>query len=199
MRKTRISSVFLNEMIVGLIIGLLYSVAASEVCFAKEVPLYSGEKLVYFSRPVSLRAENEIVCGPDAGESEIKIFSSLEEAGLNPAEPLLLVFFSIDCHVCFEDLFEMKYFIEKNRLSLQLVGVTRDLPEEVEAFLSKYSFFYPVICDRKKALYRQHKVDLEPFKVVLAQGRMVWKDDYYKDLLLRREELQRWLLKMNFR
>ncbi len=132
---------------------------------------------------------------PGAGE-EVKIFATLEEASAGLNRPLLLVFFSLDCHVCWEDLFEMKYFIEKYGIPIELIGISSGRPEELRAFLSKYSFPYPVVCDRRKELFRAFKVKLEPFKVILENGRLLYEDDLGEDFFARRERIERWLLEI---
>jgi len=42
-----------------------------------------------------------------------RIYSSLEEAIGNSSQPVVLIFFSLACYVCWDELFEMKEFIEK--------------------------------------------------------------------------------------
>jgi len=127
----------------------------------------------------------------------VQVFSSLEEV-LAPGcrDLVLLVFFSIQCYVCFEDLFEMKGFIEENRLPVQIVGVSQDAKKELESFLKKYSFFYPVVCDTKKVLFRKFKVDLEPFQVLIQDNQVLCQDDYYREFVVRRERMKRCLLSL---
>lgn len=132
----------------------------------------------------------------NAGDEKIKIFSSYSQATHETKGTILLVFFSIDCSVCWDDLFEMKYFIEKNNLPVQIVGVSKNSRKELEQFLEKYSFYYPVVNDRKGELYRQFKVDLEPFKVILVDNEVVYKDNYYEDFSIRKEKLKKCLLKI---
>lgn len=127
---------------------------------------------------------------------ENRVFFSLAEAVKQPERPLLLVFFSLDCHVCWEDLFEMKYFVEKYSIPIELVGIARDDPAELEAFLDKYSFSYPVVCDRRKEIYRRFKVKLEPFKVILKNGTILYEDNGYEDFLARRERIKKCLLEI---
>ncbi|MBE0461354.1 MAG: redoxin domain-containing protein [Candidatus Aminicenantes bacterium] len=130
-------------------------------------------------------------------ERSIKIFNSLKEAVPEPEVPVMLVFFSIDCHVCWEDLFEMKFFVEKNRLPVIVVGITKDPEKDVVSFLMKYSFSSPVVCDRKKELFRKFKVSLEPFIIIVLNGEILYKDDYYLEFAERKEKIKKWLLEMN--
>lgn len=132
----------------------------------------------------------------DAGDEKIKIFSSIDEVNHETNGMFLLIFFSTDCSVCWDDLFEMKYFVEKNNLPVQIVGVSKDTREELEQFLEKYSFYYPVINDRKGKLYKRFKVDLEPFKIILMDNEIVYKDNYYEDFSIRKEKLKKCLLKI---
>lgn len=131
------------------------------------------------------------------GEGVPRIFASLEEALPRPGSPVLLVFFSTDCVVCWEDLFEMKYFIEENHLPIQLIGVTRDPLKDVESFLKKYSFSSPVVCDRKRELYRRFRVSLEPFRVVIRDGEIEFRDDDLQEFQKRKERIKKWLLETN--
>jgi hypothetical protein len=134
---------------------------------------------------------------PEGGE--VVIFGTLEEAVPQPDRPLLLVFFSLGCHVCWEELFEMKHFIENNAIPIDLVGVSCESEEELRPFLSKYAFFFPVVSDRAKALYRRFGVRLEPVRVILDGERVVYKDDTAEDFFVRRERAQRCLLEMTSR
>jgi len=130
------------------------------------------------------------------GQQKNRIFFSLAEAVTQPERPLLLVFFSLDCHVCWEDLMEMKYFIEKNLVPIDLIGISKDAPTELEAFLDKYSFFYPVVCDKRKELYRRFKVKLEPFIIILENNTILYEDNAYQDFFVRREKVKRCLLEI---
>ncbi len=129
----------------------------------------------------------------------VKIFSSLGEAAPRPERPLLLLFFSLDCHVCWEELFEMKHFIEDNAVPIDLIGISSHPDEELRPFLSKYAFFCPVVSDRARALYRRFRVRLEPDRVILEGDRVLYRDDTAKDFFVRRDEAKRCLLKMTSR
>ncbi|MDD8021215.1 MAG: redoxin domain-containing protein [Acidobacteriota bacterium] len=128
-----------------------------------------------------------------------KIYHSLEEAAGTSSWPVLLVFFSLDCFTCWDELFEMKEFIEKFSLSVQLIGVSTDKKEELEAFASRYSFNYPIIQDEDKYLYRQYKVRHEPYRVVLDKNQAVYIDDDRHDYSLRREKTKHFLLSLTSR
>jgi len=129
-------------------------------------------------------------------DETVKIFSSLEEAIPCPERPLLLVFFSLGCHPCWDELFEMRYFLEKNSIPVDLVGISREPEEELRPFLGKYAFFYPVVSDRRKTLFRKFKVRLEPFCVILDQGSVLYEDDTNQDLFARRDEVKRCLVEI---
>ena len=128
-------------------------------------------------------------------DGTVKIFRSLEEAVPQLERPLLLIFFSLDCPVCWEELFEMRIFLENNSIPVDLVGICREAEEELRPFLSKFAFFYPVVSDRRKALFRKFRVRLEPFRVILAPDlSILYEDDMGQDFYLRRDEVKRWLL-----
>lgn len=116
------------------------------------------------------------------------IFSSLEEVAGYQERPLVLVFISLTCHVCWEELFEMKDFVEKMALPVNLVGVSAESRERLESFVRRYSFSYPVIEDRNKTLFRRFRVRLEPFVVVLnSKGEVFHLDDPILDFEARRD------------
>jgi len=127
-------------------------------------------------------------------KSQAGIFSSLDEAVADPERPVLLVFFSLACHVCWDELFEMKEFIDKFSIPVEIIGISLDLPEELRAFVARYSFGHPVVCGRKKELYRRFKVKLEPCRVILERNRVIYQDDYDLDFLARREKAKQCLL-----
>jgi peroxiredoxin len=126
----------------------------------------------------------------------VKIFRSLDQAAPRPERPVLLLFFSLDCHVCWEELFEMKHFIEKNAVPVDLIGVSSVPEEELKPFLSKYAFFRPVVSDRARALYRRFGVRLEPDRVLLQGDRVLYRDDTAKDFFVRRDQAKQCLLEM---
>lgn len=125
-----------------------------------------------------------------------RIFFSLEEAVPAPARPILLVFFSPDCHVCWEELFEMRSFLQILSIPIDIVGISADPREELEAFLAKYGFSGPVVCDRARRLYRRFGVKLEPYRVILKGNEVVYADDYDIDFFLRRERVKQCLLEL---
>src|SRR4030042_248386 len=129
-------------------------------------------------------------------EETVRIFRSLEEAVPRPVRPLLLVFFSLGCHPCWDELFEMRHFLEKNSIPGDLVGISREPEEELRPFLGKYAFFYPVVSDRRKKLFRKFKVRLEPFCVILDQGSVLYEDDTSQDFFVRRDEVKRCLVEI---
>lgn len=129
-------------------------------------------------------------------DETVKIFSSLEEAIPCPVRPLLLVFFSLGCHPCWDELFEMRYFLQNNSIPVDLVGISWEPEEELRPFLAKYAFFGPVVCDRGKTLFRKFKVRLEPFCVILNRGAVLYQDDTNQDFFVRRDEVKRCLLEI---
>jgi len=121
------------------------------------------------------------------------IFTSLEEILSQDERPVLLVFFSTSCSTCWDDLLEMRLFLHERGLSVRLVGITGDRREEVERFCRKYSFFEPIVLDQRRKIFKAYQVDLVPFKVILLRRKIVYKDDYYLEFGLRKEEAKRCL------
>ncbi|MDH7512498.1 MAG: thioredoxin family protein [Clostridiales bacterium] len=127
-------------------------------------------------------------------ESQARIFSSLDEAVTAPEQPVLLVFFSLACHMCWDELFEMKEFVKKYSIPVEIVGISLDLTEELQSFAVRYSFGHPIVRDRNKELYRRFKVKLEPHRVVLEKNRVIYQDDDDLDFLARRDKAKQCLL-----
>jgi peroxiredoxin len=129
-------------------------------------------------------------------EKTVRVFRTLEEAAGRPERPLLLVFFSLECHVCWDELFEMRYFLETNCIPVDIVGVSSDREEDLMPFLAKYGFFHPVVSDREKALFRRFKVMQEPFRVVIDRETVVFLDDTSQDFFARRDKVKQCLLEI---
>jgi hypothetical protein len=127
------------------------------------------------------------------GPVAVRICGSLAEAAPAGSGPVLLVFFSTDCPVCYDDLFETRHLVDKGRWPVSVVGVSSGLREDLRTFLEKYAWTLPVVLDRRKVLFRRFKVDAVPFKVLLLGTEAVYRDDPYLDPDRRREELERCL------
>ncbi len=136
-----------------------------------------------------------------AGRAAVKarICASLEEASRGSPGPVLLVFFSTDCPICYDDLFESRYLIDKGRWPVSVVGVFSGPRDDLRTFLEKYAWTLPVVLDRRKALFKKYKVDAVPFKALLLGMEAVYRDDPYGDPDGRREELKRCLTRLFFR
>ncbi len=130
-----------------------------------------------------------LVSNPARGQSlQGGIFNSLEEIAGYGQRPLVLVFISLTCHICWEELFEMKDFVDRLALPVTLVGVSVENREQLTQFVRRYSFNYPIIEDRNKTLFRRFRVRLEPFVVVLdANGQVFHLDDQSRDFETRRD------------
>ena len=136
------------------------------------------------------------LAGPAVDPVGVRICASLDEAAPSGSGPVLLVFFTIECSVCYEELFESRYVIDKGRWPVAVVGVAIDLRDDLQAFLEKHAWTSPVVLDRRKALFRKFKVDAVPFKVLLAGTEAVYRDDPYLGPDARREELTKCLTRL---
>jgi len=128
---------------------------------------------------------------------EVTIVGSLEEAAGRRPGPAVLVFFSLDCPVCWEEIFEVRYVIEKNNIPVALIGISADSLGDLEPFLARHAFFYPVVSDQGRELFRRFKVKLEPFVVVLEGGRVIHRDNTSEAMDVRREKLTQCLLEIS--
>ncbi len=127
------------------------------------------------------------------------IYSSLNKVIEEDGSPYLLVFFSTSCQVCWEDLIEMRHFIGKNKVAVRLIGISKEPRLELEIFIEKYSIDCPVVNDREGKLYKKYQVDLEPFKLIVMNEIIIYRDDYYDHYLERRDKVKKLLLEMYFR
>lgn len=132
--------------------------------------------------------------GALGNEQGPKICYALEQALPSPLKPALLVFFSTECSSCWDDLLEMRYFVDKNGLDVQLVGIAAEPEQDVLRFAEKHAFFHPVVIDKKKRIHRSFHVGLIPYKVILIGNRVRYRDDYDKGFSDRRKEAQSCLL-----
>ena len=130
------------------------------------------------------------------GFPEVRICASLEEAAPAGSGPVLLVFFSTDCPVCYDDLFESRYLVDQEGFAVAVVGVFSGLREDLRVFLEKYRWGLPVVLDRRKVLFRKFKVDTVPYKALLLGTEAAYRDDPRRDLAGRREELKRCLTRL---
>ncbi len=129
-----------------------------------------------------------------AGEgSSANIFLRLEDALPQPNGVVLLVFFSTECFSCYVDLFETQYLVERNGWPVSVVGISSGYREDLVTFLEKYGWSRPVVWDRRKAVFRKFGVRFAPFKVILAGGETVYRDDPYRDREERLREVKKWL------
>lgn len=148
---------------------------------------------------VGLLGSGRTAVTPAASLERPRIVSSLEEAAGESRGPFVLVFFSLDCPVCWEELFEARYLLVKNTIPIDLIGISAETPEDLEPFLEKHGFFSPVVSDRRRELFRRFRVRLEPFVVVLEGDRVLYRDDDIDDLVTRREKLRQCVLAINSR
>lgn len=136
------------------------------------------------------------LAGPALPLVDVRICGSLDEAAPPGSGPVLLVFFSIECPVCYEELFESRYLIDDGPWLVDVVGVSLALRDDLEAFLEKFAWTSPVVLDRRKVLFRRFKVDAVPYKVLLVGKEAVYRDDPYLRSEARREELKKCLKRL---
>jgi hypothetical protein len=113
--------------------------------------------------------------------------------GANPDVPIVLVFFSTDCPVCYEGLLDMIYFVGRNNLAVRVVGVSGDPAADLRVFKEKYSVRVPVILDERGRLRRRFDIDILPSRIVLRGGKILYRDDPYQGFDERREAAARFL------
>ncbi len=121
---------------------------------------------------------------------------SLDEALPADGRPALLVFFSTGCTPCFDDLLEMNLFVRRHGLGAAVVGISGDTEAEIDKFVEKHSLTCPVVRDERGRIRRRFRVDLLPFKIILAGGTEAYRDDYYLALDERLRRAQRCLIEL---
>ena len=131
--------------------------------------------------------------GPGPGDRR-PLQGSLEAVLPDDGRPALIVFFSTGCPACFDDLLETVRFVREKGLGLTIVGVCGGPEAEIESFIEKYSVRVPIVRDGRGRIRRRFRVDLLPYKVVLAGGKEVYKDDYYLPLDERSRRVRRCLI-----
>lgn len=128
--------------------------------------------------------------------ADIRICRTLEEAVPAGTSVVLLVFFSTDCPVCYDGLFESRYTVDKGRWPVAVVGVYTGPAEDLRSFLEKYVWSLPVVLDRRRLLARKFHVDMVPDRVLVVAGELFFRDDQRADTNRRREDLERCLNKV---
>jgi hypothetical protein len=127
---------------------------------------------------------------------DVRICSSLDEALPAGSGPALLVFFSIDCPVCYEELLEARFLVDRGGWPVDVVGVTVARRDDLQAFLEKYVWTSPVVLDRRKAVFRRYNVHEIPSMVMIAGTETVYRDDPYLRPEARRKELTKCLTRL---
>lgn len=125
--------------------------------------------------------------------AEVRIFRSLDEAVPLSGTPILLVFFGTGCPSCYDDLFEARLLVERGGWPVSVIGVYSGPEEELRSFLEKYAWNRSAVLDRRKVLFRKHRVEAVPFKVLLLEGRAAYRDDPRKEYGERMEALRKCL------
>ena len=136
------------------------------------------------------------LAGPALEPLDVRICANLDQAAPPGSGPVLLVFFSIECPVCYEELFEARYFIDEGRWPVAVVGVSLALHDDLRVFLEKFAWTEPVVLDRRKVLFRKFGVDAVPAKVLIMGAETVYRDDPYLGTRARQEELTRCLKRL---
>lgn len=134
--------------------------------------------------------------GTPAWPVDVRICFSLDEALPAGSGPALLVFFTVDCPVCYEDLIEARFLVDRGGWPVEIVGVALARRDDLQAFLEKYVWTSPVVLDRRRALFRRFKVGEVPFKVLLIGSETVYRDDPYLATEARRKELAKCLTRL---
>jgi hypothetical protein len=108
---------------------------------------------------------------------EVRICRTLDEAAPPGTGAALLVFFSTQCPVCYDGLFESRRLIERDGWPVRVVGVASGPADALRSFLEKFAWTLPVVHDPRRSLARRFRVDLVPDWVLLVGGEPVCRND----------------------
>jgi hypothetical protein len=131
-----------------------------------------------------------------AAPAEVRICAGLAEAAPPGTGRVLLVFFSTDCPVCYDDLFESRYLVDKGGWPVAVIGVSPGPRETLREFLEKHGWALPVVLDARRTLSKRFGAGPAPFKVLLDGEEVAYRDDPYRGLEDRRKELERCLTRL---
>ncbi|HSA96665.1 MAG TPA: redoxin domain-containing protein [Acidobacteriota bacterium] len=129
----------------------------------------------------------------------IRICARLDEAAPPGTGPVLLVFFSTGCSVCFDDLFEARYLVDKKGWPVTVIGISAGPREELREFLEKHAWTLPVVLDSRRTLSKRFEAGPVPFKILLFGQGTAYRDDPYLGLEERRKEMERCLTRLFLR
>ncbi len=127
------------------------------------------------------------------------VLSSLAEARKDGRGLAVVVFFSVDCAACFEELFELRGMIEKLAGPMELIGVTRGDRAGLEEFMDRYRVDIPLVLDKRKELFKKYKVTFVPYKLILAGDDVIYRDDGLVRREVQYEELRKCLTSVSSR
>lgn len=94
------------------------------------------------------------------------IYDSIESIEINNNKTVILCFFSSGCSACYNTLLDLRLHLYDNPEAFELIGITTDLREDIENFIKRFSFTYPIINDYKLVLHKK-------FKAINFQGVIV--------------------------
>lgn len=127
------------------------------------------------------------------------VLAGLGEARHDGRGLAVVVFFSVDCAACFEELFELRGMIEKLTVPIELIGVSRGDRAGLEEFMDRYRVDIPLVLDKRKELFKKYKVTFVPYKLILAGDDVIYRDDGLARREVQYEELRKCLISVSSR
>lgn len=92
-------------------------------------------------------------------------------------KPILLIFFSMDCSVCFKQLLTANLHFDKFSNKIDIYGITRDDPESLKQFRVKYNIKFPLVYDKFAKFHKKFKINNVPMRVLIKEKKIIYKDD----------------------
>lgn len=111
-------------------------------------------------------------------------------------KPLLIIFFSVDCRMCYEPIVKANLFYDKIINKMEILGVSRDEMERIKYFRVKYDIKFPLIYDKFAKYHKKFQVKVIPQRVLIKENRIIYKDDPYKNFSERDIEFNKILKKL---
>ncbi|MCM8803468.1 MAG: redoxin domain-containing protein [Candidatus Omnitrophica bacterium] len=103
-------------------------------------------------------------------------------------KPILIIFFSVDCRICYHPIVNANQLYDKIIHKMEIFGVTRDGMESIKFFKKRHLIKFPLIYDKLGKYHKKFNVKVVPYRVLIKENRIIYKDDSYKDFSERDKE-----------
>lgn len=121
-------------------------------------------------------------------EKECILRKEIEESlgsklGLTSEKALIIIFFSLDCSVCYREILKFNELYDRFKSKIKVIGVSRERKDMVLGFQRTYGIKFPLYNDPSGRLHKRFKVKVLPYKIVVKCNKVIYQDDVYKNPL----------------